>query len=172
LRRPEQTSEVCETSEVWPRLKAKRSRTCSEFRFDLRFCRTAGRTLLGGIYASVFGQPDARMSNQPSARRLNYTPTGWAIDNHTDNDYTLDMDIQIVSTHDAVLQTISHWTPTQRFALVQEVLKTLEPPALSPTFPKRHTLDKALGLLKTDRLSPTDEEVGRILHESRLEKYA
>ena len=81
------------------------------------------------------------------------------------------MDIQTVSTHDAVLQTINRWTPTQRFALVQEVLKTLEPPALSPTFPKRHTLDKALGLLKTDRLAPTDEEVGRILHESRLEKY-
>jgi hypothetical protein len=104
-------------------------------------------------------------------RQLNYTPKGGAIDSGADNDYTLDMEIETVSTYNAVLQTISHWTPTQRFALVQEVLKTLEPPALSPTFPKRHTLDKALGLLKTDRLAPTDEEVGRILHEARLEKY-
>jgi hypothetical protein len=111
------------------------------------------------------------MSNQPSARWLSYTPKAGAIDSRAGRDYTLDMDTKTVSPHDAVLQTISHWTPTQRFALVQEVLKTLEPPALSPTFSERHTLDKALGLLKTERPAPTDEEVGRILHESRLEKY-
>ncbi len=81
------------------------------------------------------------------------------------------METETYLTYDTVLQAVNHWSPTQRFALVQDVLKTLEPSALSPSFSKRHTLDKALGLLKTDRPAPTDEEVGRILHETRLEKY-
>ncbi|MBP7688991.1 MAG: hypothetical protein KA765_13825 [Thermoflexales bacterium] len=81
------------------------------------------------------------------------------------------MDTETNLTYDAVLQTANHWPPAQRFALIQDLLKTLEPAALEPTFPKRRTLHKALGLLKTDRPAPTDEQVAHILHDARTEKY-
>ena len=81
------------------------------------------------------------------------------------------MDTENALTYEAVLQTANHWPPAQRFALIQDLLKTLEPAALEPTFPKRQTLSKALGLLKTDRPAPTDEQVAHILHDARTEKY-
>jgi hypothetical protein len=46
------------------------------------------------------------------------------------------MDTETNLTYDAVLQTANHWPPAQRFALIQDLLKTLEPAALEPTFPQ------------------------------------
>lgn len=102
----------------------------------------------------------------------NYTPKVAAIDNSTGSDYTLSMETENDLTYDTVLQAANHWPPAQRFALIQDLLKTLEPPALSPTFPKRRTLDKALGLLKTNQPTPTDEEIRHILHDARMEEYS
>lgn len=72
-------------------------------------------------------------------------------------------------SYSAVLQTVRTWPARQRYLLVQELLRTLEPQAEA-----RHTEDTlslARGLLATDQAAPTDEEVAQWLEEHRVEKY-
>ena len=57
----------------------------------------------------------------------------------------------------------------RRYALIQDLLKTIEPRAEEVERPD--TLGQALGLLATDQPSPSDEEAARWLHERRTEKY-
>lgn len=73
-----------------------------------------------------------------------------------------------------VLQIIVEWPPTQRFALVQDVLKTLTPKTEEETMPtqsRRQTFQRALGLLSTNRAAPSDMEIEQWLAEHRAEKY-
>ena len=69
--------------------------------------------------------------------------------------------------YSTILQLIYQLPVRQRFALVHDVLQSLEPPALK----RQPTLPHALGLLATAEDVPTDEQVARWLDEQRMEKY-
>jgi hypothetical protein len=79
------------------------------------------------------------------------------------------MNTPSISDYETVLQTVHRWPPAQRLALAQEMLKTLSAD-IEPR-PKRNTLAKALGLLRTEYPAPTDAEIKNWLNERRLEKY-
>jgi dihydroneopterin aldolase len=72
--------------------------------------------------------------------------------------------------YEATLKNIRQWTAAQRFALVQDVLKTLAPEVEKPSVRER-TLERALRAVPLDRQPPTDEEVKQWLEEHRMEKY-
>jgi hypothetical protein len=70
--------------------------------------------------------------------------------------------------YEQLLKIVSDWSEDKQFAFVPDVLKMLE----SKKERKREpTFHKALGLLATDQLPPTDEEVKQWLDEYRWEKY-
>lgn len=69
--------------------------------------------------------------------------------------------------YDMILQLVNQLPTRQRFALVHDVLRTLEP---APP-PRQPTLLRALGLLATTEAAPPDEEVAQWLDEQRMEKY-
>lgn len=75
------------------------------------------------------------------------------------------------NNYETILNAIRQWTAAQRYALLQDVLKTLAPEAEKPRV-KTPTLQKALGLLATDQPAPTDAEVEQMLDEHRREKYS
>jgi hypothetical protein len=77
--------------------------------------------------------------------------------------------IQQDESYLSVLHTVRTWPARQRYLLVQDLLKTLEPAVESTE--KEDTLSLARGLLATDKPAPTDEEVAQWLEEHRLEKY-
>jgi hypothetical protein len=79
------------------------------------------------------------------------------------------MSTSTMTEYETILQTVGKWPAMRRFSLVHDVLKTLEPEGTER--PRKHTLATALGLLKTNQPAPSDEEVARILHEARMEKY-
>lgn len=68
--------------------------------------------------------------------------------------------------YETVLQLVYQLPARQRFALIHDVLKSLE-----PTPAKEPTLSRALGLLATEADAPTDETVDAWLDERRMEKY-
>ncbi len=74
-----------------------------------------------------------------------------------------------IAGYETILQVVRNWPPTQRFALVQKVLKTLAP---EPELPRarRSTLEKAFGLLAAERPAPSDAEIQQWLDEHHLEK--
>ncbi len=72
--------------------------------------------------------------------------------------------------YETTLRTIRQWTIAQRFALLQDVLKTLVPEVERPPVRER-TLERALQVVPLDRQPPTDEEVKQWLDEHRMEKY-
>ncbi len=71
-------------------------------------------------------------------------------------------------SYETVLNTVRQWPPARRFALVQDILKTLAT-EVNSIHPRRKTLHKALGLLATDRLAPSDAEIQQWLDERRME---
>ncbi len=75
-----------------------------------------------------------------------------------------------ITNYDNVLNVVRQWPTTQRFHLVQEVLKTLEPRIQKP-YRKERTLEQALSLVNLNGPAPTDEEVKQWLDEHRMEKY-
>jgi hypothetical protein len=74
-----------------------------------------------------------------------------------------------------VLERVKTWSPPQRITLARRILETLEapgagavgegPPLEGPT--RGWPVEKALGLLKTDRQPPDDAECRRIVEEER-----
>jgi hypothetical protein len=70
-------------------------------------------------------------------------------------------------SYDAVLEAVRAWPARQRYLLVQDVLKTLEP----ETGQNEETLSLARGLLATGKSAPTDEQVRQWLEEHRQAKY-
>jgi hypothetical protein len=72
-------------------------------------------------------------------------------------------------SYTSILHTVRTWPARQRYLLVQDLLKTLEPD-IEP-IQTEDTLSLARGLLATDKPAPTDEEVAQWLEEHRLEKY-
>ena len=73
------------------------------------------------------------------------------------------------NSYDSVLQTVRQWPPDRRFALVRDVINTLET-EVSPSRPRRKTLKKALGLLATNRPAPSDAQVQQWLDERRTDR--
>jgi hypothetical protein len=80
------------------------------------------------------------------------------------------MDNFEAAEYEKILKIITAWPPSQRFRLVQDVLKTLAPP-VEEARPRRKTLQEAEGLLATDQPPPTDEQIEQWLDEHRMEKY-
>ncbi len=72
-------------------------------------------------------------------------------------------------SYTSVLHIVRTWPARQRYLLVQDLLKTLEPEVESTQ--AGDTLSFARGLLATDKPAPADEEVAQWLEEHRLEKY-
>ncbi len=72
--------------------------------------------------------------------------------------------------YETVLKAVRQWPPDRRFALVQDVLNTLSPQALSAR-PRRKTLEEALGLLATSQPAPSDAEIRQWLDEYRMKRY-
>ena len=70
-----------------------------------------------------------------------------------------------------VLTTVNNWSPAQRIALIQDVLEALAPGIEEKEPASAKTLEMALGLLTSDRPSPSDEQVDIWLKEHREEKY-
>ena len=63
-----------------------------------------------------------------------------------------------VTDYEAILKIVASWPPPRRFALLQDVLRSLATEAETDA-PKRPTLAIARGLLATDRTPPSDAEV-------------
>jgi hypothetical protein len=73
-----------------------------------------------------------------------------------------------------VLERVRTWSPPQRITLARRILETLETPGSEPPIeaPTRGwPVERALGLLKSDRKPPDDEECRRIVEEERWQKY-
>ena len=73
--------------------------------------------------------------------------------------------------YDAVRATVLKWSAERRFALMHELGHMIAGSENAPVQRVR-TLDKALGLLRTDRPAPSDEEVQSWLDEHKAEKYS
>ena len=67
-----------------------------------------------------------------------------------------------IATFEEIVETVQHWPTSQHFSLAPE-LNLVERR-------KKNTLSKALGLLQTSMLAPTDEQVEERLEERRIEK--
>jgi hypothetical protein len=78
-----------------------------------------------------------------------------------------------------VLDRVKSWSPPLRIALARRILETLdtravEGPECGPGLeePTRGVpVEKVLGMLKSDREPPSDEECRRIVEEERWKKY-
>jgi hypothetical protein len=78
-----------------------------------------------------------------------------------------------------ILSRIKTWSPPERITLARRILETLETPEFRsagnrPTIgePTRGwPLESVIGLLKTDREPPDDEECRRIVEEERWKKH-
>jgi hypothetical protein len=69
-----------------------------------------------------------------------------------------------------VFEIVRQWPPEARRDLVRDVEKTLAGERRAR--PSRgFSADEAIGLLKSDRPAPTDEECDRILEEELMRKY-
>ena len=68
--------------------------------------------------------------------------------------------------YDTVLQIVHQWPPQQRFALIRDLLDSLE-----PTSAKAATLPRAVGLLATTQPPPADETIQTWFNERRVAKY-
>ncbi|PAX60595.1 hypothetical protein [Brunnivagina elsteri] len=60
--------------------------------------------------------------------------------------------------------------PSDRLALVSAIIESLQND-LIPQPNRSKAIRRMRGLLKTDQLAPTDEEVAAMLEEGRAEKY-
>ena len=69
-----------------------------------------------------------------------------------------------------VVEQVKEWPADERLALVQDILRTLEP-QLGTSDHQEGTLDKALGLLASQYPAPADDTVRQWLRERRMEKY-
>ncbi|HEY9824329.1 MAG TPA: hypothetical protein V6D19_02710 [Stenomitos sp.] len=60
--------------------------------------------------------------------------------------------------------------PSDRLALISAIVESLQDTSINQ--PERSgAIQRMRGLLTTDRLAPTDEEVAMMLEERRVEKY-
>ena len=60
---------------------------------------------------------------------------------------------------------------SDRLALVSAILESLQEDNTISQSDRKSAIRRMRGLLKTDRLAPTDEEVAAMLEERRVKKY-
>jgi hypothetical protein len=65
---------------------------------------------------------------------------------------------------------VSKLPPSDRLALISVIVESLQESPISQS-ERSAAIRRMRGLLKTDRLAPTDEEVAAMLEERRVEKY-
>ena len=78
-----------------------------------------------------------------------------------------------------VLDRVKTWSPPLRIALARRILETLESSPVGETLCGKTVeestrgvpVEKVLGMLKTDREPPSDEECRGIIEEERWKKY-
>lgn len=80
------------------------------------------------------------------------------------------MDAAAQLDHERIVRIVQAWTPEQRVALIQDVLKTLVASS-SDARERRPTLQQARGLLAGTRPPPSDADVERWRDERRTERY-
>ena len=85
--------------------------------------------------------------------------------------------------YNSILQTVTKWPPEQRASLAHELLATLRPaPGERPTIDELTGVARpetvgpnnavgALGLFSGPTPPPDDDDVTRMIHEHRMEKY-
>ena len=69
-----------------------------------------------------------------------------------------------------VVEQVKEWSADERLALVQDILRTLEPQLVASDH-QEGTLGKALGLLTSQYPAPTDDTIQQWIRERRMEKY-
>jgi hypothetical protein len=76
-----------------------------------------------------------------------------------------------IARHENILRQLADWPAEERLSLALEIVASVKalPPRLSPA--PRKTADRAFGLLKGPLPPPDDDDVKRLLHEHRMEKY-
>jgi hypothetical protein len=72
--------------------------------------------------------------------------------------------------YENVFEIVRYWTPSQRFNLMQDILKTLAPQE-ETAGRKRQAVKEVFGILATGQTPPSDEEIKQWLDEHRWEKY-
>ena len=73
-------------------------------------------------------------------------------------------------TEQDILDEVRTWEPERRLALARQILALARSPQIS-TPARRLPPGRLLGLLKTDRPAPSDEECRQIIEEERLKRY-
>ena len=76
------------------------------------------------------------------------------------------MSVDERSDYQAVLEKIDGWSRDERLALAYEILQSV-----ASTRERRPTLPESLGLLRSDKEPPTDEEVRQWLEERHMERH-
>lgn len=82
----------------------------------------------------------------------------------------MDTKRQSDSEYASVLERVSHWSSSERLALVQDILRTLST-SLNESRQEKDTWKQASGLLAGPWPTPTDADVERWLEERREEKF-
>ena|ERR1041385_5765885 len=79
------------------------------------------------------------------------------------------------SNYERIRDIVLNWPLAMRYSLIRDILDMLAKQEAqyrpSPSASARNTLDRALGLARTDQPPPSDEEVRRWLDERRTAKY-
>ncbi len=79
--------------------------------------------------------------------------------------------MSMTTQHESILQQVVAWPVEERLSLAQEIVASVRPvPARRAPAP-RNTAARAYGLLRGPLPPPDDDDVKRILHEHRMEKY-
>jgi hypothetical protein len=92
----------------------------------------------------------------------------------------MDIDTQTSNAYTDALKTIEQLSREEQVDILFHLLRTILPeargtntesPSAVISHPRERTLNRALGLLATNRPAPSDEEVEQWLEEHRQEKY-
>jgi hypothetical protein len=78
-----------------------------------------------------------------------------------------------------ILDRVKHWSPPSRLTLARRILESLDTSAVGGTEPESPSetptrgvpVESVVGLLRTDREPPDEEECRRIVEEERWKKY-
>jgi hypothetical protein len=76
-------------------------------------------------------------------------------------------------THALIVERAAEWPKEDQLKLIRALLFQLGPDdseSRNP-FPHRPTFEQAAGVLKTEKLAPSDKEIEKLLRERRKEKY-
>jgi hypothetical protein len=79
--------------------------------------------------------------------------------------------MSVITEYEHVLRQVAAWPPEQRLSLAQAIVASVRPHPSRRAAAPRRTADRAYGLLKGPLPPPDDDDVKRILHEHRMEKY-